>query len=781
MRTAVATAAVAIVVAWDVALAALLLTGPWRGEHAPLPPYSPSSSVTDLALLAVARAGVTLALTLGGAPRGGCTAAARVSAAAAGVKLLAIALAAPADVTPSVPHRTAGLRWLLGGAGASLVMTVAAATALACARRAVRARAAAATAAASLEAPLLADGRTLFSITNGGATKPSEAPPALPPSTTVKVLASLAARDAPLFAIAFVAGCGAAVGNALVTHLTGEALDTATLTRDISSLHATLARLAAVAAVTAAATAVRGGLFFALGARLNVRTRRRLFRALLAQEPAFYDAAKTGDLLSRLSADTAVVSDQLSLNLNVCARSIFQAGAVGGFMFAASWRLSVLTLGGMPLIVALSRTYGAFYRRMTKSAQSELALANSTAEEVLSSVPTVRAHAAAGAASAAYSRRLASFMAIQTREARWYAVYQLFNVALPATLTVIVLAVGGADVVAGSLSGGSLISFLLYMGTLQAAIQALGDVYSALASAVGAADKVVELMLREPRLPPAGSAAPPTFVGRVTLENVTFAYPARPAAPVLRGFSLDVAPGETVALVGRSGGGKSSVLKLILRLYAPSSGVVALDGRPVAAYNASYLARRVAVVSQEPVLWGRSVRDNILLGLSPDDSVAPADAPTEADVIVAARLANAHDFIEALPQGYDTECGDRGVTLSGGQKQRIALARALVRRPALLLLDEATSALDAEAEEQVQAALDAAAVGRTTLVVAHRLSTVRGADRIAVCAAGVVAEIGTHDELMAVEGSQYAALVRRQLAGASSAASLARPSTGRGG
>ena len=775
MRTSVATAAVAIVVAWDVALAALLLTGPRRGQQA-TPPYTLAASVTDLALLAVARAGVTLALALGGAPRGGCKAAARVSAAVAGVKLLAIALAAPADVTPSVTHKTAGLRWLLGGAGASLGMTVAAATALACARRALRSRRAAATAAASLEAPLLADGRNTSSITNGGATKPSEAP-ALPPSTTVKVLASLAARDAPLLAIAFAAGCGAAVGNALVTHLTGEALDTATLTRDISSLRATLARLAAAAAVTAAATAVRGGLFFALGARLNVRTRRRLFRALLAQEPAFYDAAKTGDLLSRLSADTAVVSELLSLNLNVCVRSIFQAGAVGGFMFAASWRLSLLTLGGMPLIVAVSRTYGAFYRRMTKSAQSELALANSTAEEVLSSVPTVRAHAAAGAASAAYSRRLTAFMAIQTREARWYAVYQLFNVALPATLTVVVLAVGGADVVAGSLSGGSLISFLLYMGTLQAAIQALGDVYSALASAVGAADAVIALMLREPRLPPAGTAAPPTFVGRVTLENVTFAYPARPAAPVLRGFSLDVTPGETVALVGRSGGGKSSVLKLILRLYAPSSGVVALDGRPVASYDPSYLARRVAVVSQEPVLWGRSVRDNILLGLSPDDGVSPAEAPTDEDVISAANLANAHAFIEALPQGYDTECGDRGVTLSGGQKQRIALARALVRRPALLLLDEATSALDGESEAEVQAALDAAAVGRTTLVVAHRLSTVRGANRIAVCDAGVVAEIGTHDELMAVEG-QYAALVRRQLAGASSSASLARPSTG---
>ena len=313
-------------------------------------------------------------------------------------------------------------------------------------------------------------------------------------------------------------------------------------------------------------------------------------------------------------------------------------------------------------------------------------------------------------------------------------------------------------------------------------------------------------MERSPRLPPAGTAAPPAFSGAVDLRAVHFAYPARLSTPVLRGLDLSIRPGEVVALVGPSGSGKSSICKLILRLYAPSSGSVLLDGRPVGDFDPRWLARHVGVVSQEPVLYARSVRRNILLGLEEEDGGAegggldgpcsasasawtPPPCPSQADVESAARMAHAHDFITALPQGYDTQCGDRGVQLSGGQKQRVAIARALVRRPGLLLLDEATSALDAASEEVVQDAIDGLARARafTMVVIAHRLSTVANANRIVVVENGVVVEAGAPDVLLAAGGA-YAALVRRQLHGGGSSASLrshavsgsGRPSSGGG-
>ncbi len=316
-------------------------------------------------------------------------------------------------------------------------------------------------------------------------------------------------------------------------------------------------------------------------------------------------------------------------------------------------------------------------------------------------------------------------------------------------------------------------------------------------------------MERPPRLPPAGTAAPPAFSGAVDLQAVRFAYPARPAAPVLAGLDLSIRPGEVVALVGPSGSGKSSICKLILRLYAPSAGSVLLDGRPVGEYDPRWLARQVGVVSQEPVLYARSVRRNILLGLeeekeekqggdggggecadgpSSTSAWSPPPCPTQADVEAAARMAHAHDFITALPQGYDTQCGDRGVQLSGGQKQRVAIARALVRRPGLLLLDEATSALDATSEHLVQEAIDDLARARafTMVIIAHRLSTVAGAHRVVVVEKGVVVEAGPPEALLAAGGA-YAALVRRQLQGGESSASLrshavsARPSSAGGG
>ncbi|KAL6776308.1 hypothetical protein ACKKBG_A20615 [Auxenochlorella protothecoides x Auxenochlorella symbiontica] len=594
---------------------------------------------------------------------------------------------------------------------------------------------------------------------------------------TVSTLVRMASSDTPILALAFAAGAAAALGQALIPYYTGRIIDAASIDPDPAALRRFTLRLLGVAGACAAATGLRGGLFTVAMTRLNVRLRAALFASLLAQEAGFYDATRTGDITSRLSADTTTVSDQVCLNLNIMLRSLTQAAVVLAFMFDASWRLTVVTFVMVPLVLAICKVYGSYYRKLSKRVQSELAEANSVAEEALSSMTTVKAHAAEDSTRAAYAAKLARFYSLQLREAAAYALYMATNTFLGASVVAGVLFYGGRLVLAGSMSAGALVSFMLYQQSLSGAFQALGDVFSALAAAVGAADKVVELMLRPPRVPPAGRAAPPRLAGRLALRDVRFAYPARPAHPVLTGLSLSVEPGEVVALVGPSGGGKSSVVKLVERLYLPSAGAVTLDGLDVGAYDAKWLKRRVALVSQEPVLYARSVARNIAYGLEPEDDVPQEEVPTLADIHAAARLANAHDFILALPDGYDTECGDRGVQLSGGQKQRIALARALVRKPAVLLLDEATSALDADSEALVQEALDATMRGRTVLVIAHRLSTVRNADRILVIQGGAVVESGSHDALLGA-GGVYAALVRRQLAradvaGGPSSASLA--------
>ena len=821
------------------------------------------SGLADLAALSIARALATVTLAALSASTSTSSSiqkhksraayAWRASLLLVSAKALAVALESPDDVKPNRKHHTAGLFFLFTAIASSFFFTAASAavgTALRhslerkrAAKSASSSRAASAAAngaarnerrseEAGLEEPLLGGGDG-----GGGAdeaashAREGEGPAqTVPTSATIRTLASLAAEDAPLLCLAFFAGCTAALGNALIPFLTGRALDDAALRRDETAFHATLLDLAGAALLTAAATAVRGGLFFALGVRLNLRTRSRLFASILSSEPAFFDANKVGDLTSRLSADTSVVSDQLSLNLNVLARSVTQAAVVLAFMLRASWRLTALTAAGLPFVVAVSRAYGAFYREASKASQAELAGANAVADEALGGLPTLRAHAALGGALAGYEKRLDAFRAIQMRESSMYSLYQLFSVALPNGVACLVLLVGGRAVLAGSMSGGSLISFLLYQSSLSSTVQTLGDVWSALAAAVGAADKVVELLLRRPRLPAPGMPEtykvisgsvsgseeensnqrfPPLYrpppgsdiLGAISFKNVHFSYPTRPNTPVLNGFDLEISPGECVALVGASGGGKSSVVKLLLRLYDPQSGSVCVDGRAVSSFDPAFLSRRIGIVSQDAQLFGASVSENIALGLTEADGFvseeeeeegeggrekgeekegdAAADVerapnhrlrrrrPTPQDISSAARLARCADFIEALPQGYATVVGERGSTLSGGQRQRVCIARSLVRDPSILILDEATSALDAASEAEVVDALRDATRGRTTLVVAHRLSSIREAHRVVLVSKGKVAEQGTYDELVAA-GGMFSALVRRQLQGSSS-------------
>lgn len=596
--------------------------------------------------------------------------------------------------------------------------------------------------------------------------------------TTIMDLVRLSGPDVHITSVAFAAGTLAALAQASVPYFTGKIVDAASIDPDPQAFRQYTVRLVEAAALCAVFSGIRGGLFTISMTRLNVRLRKRLFASLMSQEVGFYDTTKTGDVTSRLAADTTTVSDQISLNLNVMLRSMTQAVMVLCFMLDASWRLTIVTFVLVPMIVGITKVYGGFYRKLSKKVQSALAEANGVAEEAISSMTTVKAHAAEQGACAAYAAKLAEYFALLTKEALAYAAYASAYTFLPSAVSAVVLFYGGTLVLHGHMSAGALVSFMLYQSSLLGAFQNMADVFSALTAAVGAADKVMELMQRKPKIASDGTLSPLTFAGHIMLREVVFRYPARPDTRVLQGLSLQVQPGEVVALVGPSGGGKSSIVKLLQRFFTPVSGQVLLDGRDIGCYSTRWLKRRMAIVSQEPVLYARSVRRNICFGLEAEDGLPPEEQPSKEEVEEAAKRANAHEFISAWPEGYETECGEKGVQCSGGQKQRIAIARALVRQPTILLLDEATSALDADSEAVVQEALDRTMAHRTVLVIAHRLSTIQNADRILVIQGGCVAESGRHEELLE-EGGTYAALVRRQLARSSSTASFATTAEGR--
>jgi len=540
---------------------------------------------------------------------------------------------------------------------------------------------------------------------------------------------------------------------------------------------------------------LRGSIFTVVGGRVNVRLRVQLMDALLSQDIGFFDVTKTGDITSRLSSDTTLVGDQVMLNVNVFLRSLVQAVGVLLFMFLVSWQLSILAFISVPLITILSKWYGNYVRALTKLMQKKLADGNSVSEAALGSMSTVRAFDAAEAELHEFEQHMEKYLKLNVRSAFAYFGYATFTTAVPQLVFAVVVFYGGFMVRNGEMTSGKLVSFLLYLQSLSDAFASLGWVFSALTQAVGAADKVFELMKREPQYKrpttqqsQVDSAAragilgieakktreqrlsgvhPEQPKGEIKLDNVELCYPARPLRRVLNGLSLNIEPGQIVALVGRSGGGKSSLMSLIQHLYEPSNGKVMLDGHEVHEIAPQWLSRNISIVSQEPTLFARSIKRNIMYGLEGTEM-----EPSDEEIEHAARLANA-GFIYDFPQRFDTEVGERGVQLSGGQKQRIAIARALVRKPKVLLLDEATSALDAESEHLVQSAIDDmlargksgdSSSAMTVVLAAHRLSTVRSADKIFVIQDGHVVEEGSHVQLLEEKpNGAYAALIRRQL------------------
>ncbi|XP_054568719.1 ABC-type oligopeptide transporter ABCB9 [Eptesicus fuscus] len=530
----------------------------------------------------------------------------------------------------------------------------------------------------------------------------------------------------------------AALGETFLPYYTGRAIDGIVIQKSMEQF----------------STAIVVMCLLALG-RLNIRLRNCLFRSLVSQETSFFDENRTGDLISRLTSDTTMVSDLVSQNINVFLRNAVKITGVVVFMFSLSWQLSLVTFMGFPIIMMVSDIYGKYYKRLSKEVQNALARASNTAEETISAMKTVRSFANEEEEAEVYSQKLQQVYKLNRKEAAAYTYYVWGSGLTLLVVQVSILYYGGHLVISGQMTSGNLISFIIYEFVLGDCMESVGSVYSGLMQGVGAAEKVFEFIDRQPTMVHDGNLAPDHVEGRVDFENVTFTYRTRPHTKVLQDVSFSLSPGKVTALVGPSGSGKSSCVHILENFYPLEGGRVLLDGKPISAYDHKFLHRVISLVSQEPVLFARSITENISYGLP--------TVPFEM-VVEAAQKANAHGFIMELQDGYNTETGEKGAQLSGGQKQRVAMARALVRKPPVLILDEATSALDAESEFLIQRAIHGTLQQHTVLVIAHRLSTVERAHRIVVLDKGRVVQQGTHQQLLA-QGGLYAKLVQRQMLG----------------
>ena len=492
-----------------------------------------------------------------------------------------------------------------------------------------------------------------------------------------------------------------------------------------------------------------------LGERITADLRNAVYAHVVRQSPEFFETTQTGEVLSRLTTDTTLVQTVVGSSLSMGLRNTVMGVGALGMLIITNPRVMLPVMGMLAVIVLPSVYVGRRVRRLSRASQDRVADASAIAAEVLNAIPVVQSYTQQRRESARFEAATERAFDTAVRRTRVRSVLVAFIISATFGALLWGLYQGTQAVLRGDITAGHLGQTVLYVIVLVSSVAVLSEVYGEVLRAAGATERLMELLhARSPVDEPARPVALPAAQGgsSVRFDHVTFHYPSRPAQAALRDFSLDVRPGETVALVGPSGAGKSTVLQLLLRFYDAQQGGVSVDGVPVNAVPLDELRGRIGIVPQDSTVFSASAMDNIRYG-RPDAG--------DDEVFAAARAAFADEFIRALPEGYATHLGERGVRLSGGQRQRISIARAMLKNPPLLFLDEATSALDAESERMVQAALEAAMRGRTTIVIAHRLATVLRADRIVVMEGGRILDEGTHAELVE-RGGLYARLAAMQ-------------------
>ena len=523
---------------------------------------------------------------------------------------------------------------------------------------------------------------------------------------------------------------------------------------DAASLDRALAALLAAVLVMAAASWGRFYLVSWLGERVIADIRRDVYSHAIGLSPRFLETMRTGEVLSRLTADTTLLQVVVGSTASAAMRNLLLLAGGAVMLAVSSPELTALVFVLVPVVVAPIVAFGRRVRRLSRAAQDRVADFGAHGEETLNAVRTVQAYTHEAIDRRRFGARVEAAFAAAVDRVRARAWLTALAMAAVFAAVALVLWVGGRAVLAGDMSGGALAQFVFFAVVVAGAVGAISEVWGDLQRAAGATERLLDLLDAAPDVaaPRDPAAMPSPARGAISFEKVVFRYPSRPGDPALDGVDLEVAPGERVALVGPSGAGKTTLFQLLLRFYDPDSGVVRIDGAPLRRADPRDVRARIAVVPQEPVVFSANAWENIRYG-------RPEAA--DAEVRAAARAAAAAEFLDALPQGFDSFLGEKGVRLSGGQRQRIAIARAILRDPAILLFDEATSALDSENERLVQAALDRLMAGRTTLAIAHRLATVRGADRIVVFDRGRIVAAGDHDSLVA-RGGLYARLAAPQ-------------------
>jgi len=578
-----------------------------------------------------------------------------------------------------------------------------------------------------------------------------------PPSRNLRVLKQLLTflrpyRSAVLgAAVALLIAAGAVLGFGVVLQ---RVVDHGLSSGSGAALNQALLLFLVVVTVMAASVAARVYLVTWIGERVVADIRKAVFARVLELEPAFFEVTRTGEVISRLTTDTSLLQVVVGSTLAIAVRNALLIS--GGLVMLAitSGKLALLVLLGVPLAVIPLWLLGHRVRRLSRSSQDRIADIGAMVDEVLYGIRTVQAFCHEHIDRRRYGEQVEAAFDAAIRRTRVSALLTATVMLFTFVAVSIVLWVGGHDVLAGRLSGGQLSAFVFYALLVAGSVSALSEVAGDLLRAAGATERLLELLNTEPAiaLPAAPVALPEPARGGVQFSDVTFRYPSRPESPALSELALTLQPGQKVALVGPSGAGKSTVLQLLLRFYDPDSGIIRFDGINIRQADPQQLRQRMALVPQDPVIFGADALENIRYGFP---------GVTDTDVRHAAEAAHAAEFLDQLPQGFNTFLGERGVRLSGGQRQRIAIARAILRNPAVLLLDEATSSLDAESERLVQDALEQLMQARTTLIIAHRLATVRKVDRILVMDHGLIVASGRHDELVAAHGL-YARLAALQ-------------------